>query len=342
MSDSKKWYQLSGNDADVVISTRVRLARNLRKFPFPCIMTAEQRAQVNKLVRGAIENGGSTISDRFSYIELDKLSQKELVSLVERHLISPGFAHEPAGKALLLLDDESVSIMICEEDHIRIQVLCQGMAPDEAYDLASKIDRLLAEQLDFATSDRLGYLTACPTNLGTAMRASVMLHIPALETGGALRSLSESISKLGLVIRGMYGEGSGSKAAIYQISNQETLGVTEKDSIAKLTSIIGEITRLEREARAKLIADPAQSDRIWRAYGILRSARMLSGEEFVSLFSQLRMGAASGVLSNISLDELNALFINAQPATLMCTEGADLAPQERDRKRADMVRQLLE
>lgn len=341
MKAEKKWYQMSGTDSDVIISTRVRLARNLRGYPFPCVMTDEQRGKVNGMVKDAVINGGSALSGRFSCIELEKLKPYELASLVERHLISPDFASQPKGKMLLLLDDESVSIMVCEEDHLRIQVIGQGMAPDEIYDTADKLDTLLSERLGFAYDEKLGYLTACPTNLGTAMRVSVMAHLPALEAGGALRSLSESISKLGLTIRGMYGEGTQSRGAIYQISNCETMGITEKDTIEKLKGVIAQITKLERDARTRILQNPAQQDAVWRAYGILRSARMLSGDEFVRMYSVVRMGATGGLLADISTDSLNELFITVQPATLMQQSGKQLTAQQRDQKRAEIVRAAL-
>lgn len=340
-AQTKKWYQLNGTDSDVVLSTRVRLARNLNGYPFPCVMDDEARAKVNKLVRDAVENGGSAIGSRFSYIDLSGLKKEELVSLVERHLVSPEFVGSPKGRALMLLDDESVSLMICEEDHLRLQVLEPGMALSKAYDMADKLDTLLPERLSFAANEKYGYLTACPSNLGTGMRASVMVHLPAMERTGALRSLSTSIAKLGLTIRGMYGEGSGSRGAIYQISNQETLGVTEAGTIEKLTGIIGQVVRLEREAREKLMAQPTEQDRVWRSLGLLRTARMLSSEEFVELYSQLRLGVVSGQIQGVSLDALSELFANAQPATMILNSGRQMTPAERDAYRAEMVRGIL-
>lgn len=340
-AQSKKWYQLNGADADVVLSTRVRLARNLKGYPFPCAMDDEARAKVNRLVRDAVENGGSAIGGRFSCIDLSGLSKGELVSLVERHLISPEFAGNPKGRSMMLLDDESVSLMICEEDHLRLQVLEAGLALDKAFDMADKLDTLLSERLNFAASEQYGYLTACPTNLGTAMRASVMVHLPAMERTGALRFLSASIAKLGLTIRGMYGEGSGSKGAIYQISNQETLGVTERGTIEKLSGIIAQVIKLERDAREKLLAQPAEQDRVWRSLGLLRTARMISSEEFVELYSQLRLGVSSGQIQGLSLDTLSELFAKAQPATMMQESGRAMTPVERDSYRAQMVRDIL-
>jgi len=340
-SAAKKWYQLSGSDADVVLSTRVRLARNLNGYPFPCVMDDETRARVNGLVRDAVENGGSVIGSRFSCIDMEKCTREQLVSLVERHLISPEFAGKPKGRSLMLLDDESVSLMLCEEDHLRLQVLEPGLALDKAYDMADKLDTLLSERLSFAANERLGYLTACPTNLGTGMRASVMVHLPALERSGALRSLSVSIAKLGLTIRGMYGEGSGSKGAIYQISNQETLGVTEAGTIKKLSDIIAQVIKLERDARTKLMAQPAEQDRVWRALGLLRTARMISSDEFVELYSQLRLGVAAGQIPGLTLDALSELFARVQPATMVVEAGKAMTPAERDLLRAQQTRQML-
>ncbi|MBQ9994682.1 MAG: protein arginine kinase [Clostridia bacterium] len=341
MTSGNKWYQLSGAQADVVISTRVRLARNLREYPFPGVMTDEQRAAVNKLVRDAVIDGGSALSGRFSYIELGKLSVNERVSMVERHLISPEFARKPEGRAMLLMDDESVSIMICEEDHIRIQVMSQGLELGKVYDMADKIDTLLSERLSFAVDEKLGYLTSCPTNLGTAMRASVMLHLPAIEASGILRGLGGNIAKLGMAIRGMYGEGSGSRGAIYQISNQETLGVSEQGTIEKLDKVIGQILELERKERGKISGSDAQSDRIWRAWGILRSARMISSDEFVELYSAVRMGVSMGLLSGVTLDKLNSLFVRVQPATMICESGKQLDAAQRDAMRAQLVRECI-
>ncbi len=337
MNTQKKWYQLTGSHADVVISTRIRLARNVKGIPFPCAMTPQQRAEVNRMVREAL-SGSSDLQKRFRYIELSELSENELVSMVERRLISPDFARNVQGKAMLLLDDESVSIMICEEDHLRIQVLSQGLELQSAFDTADKLDTLLSERLDFAFDERLGYLTACPTNLGTALRASVMVHLPASQASGRLGQLGGAVAKMGMTIRGMYGEGSGSKGAIYQISNQETLGISEQDTVAKLQDIIEQLIRIERDTRAALIERPERQDMIYRALGIMKTARMLSSEEFIELYSAVREGVASGKLNGLTLDVLSELFVEAQPATMMTRAGSNMSPAERDMQRAAITR----
>ncbi|MBQ6797459.1 MAG: protein arginine kinase [Clostridia bacterium] len=336
---AEKWYRTTGRDSDVVISTRVRLARNLKGLPFPRLMSDEQRQKLNMQVKDAVKSSRELSS--MDYLELANVPKNELISMVERHIISPDFARDPKGRALLLSPDESISIMIGEEDHLRIQVMKAGLSLDEAWSIADKTDSVLSSKLDYAFSEKLGFLTACPTNLGTAMRASVMIHLPASEKDGSLRRISESISKLGLVIRGMYGEGSGSKAAIYQLSNQETLGVCEKDTLKKLEGIIAQILKIERSGRERLLSSEEVEDSVWRALGILKTARRLSGDEFCSLFSAIRLAVASGRITDISLDRLSELFVNAQPATLMCIEKRDMTAAQRDSVRAAMVRNAL-
>ena len=326
---AEKWYRVSGKDSDIAISTRIRLARNLKGIPFPHIMSEEQRSSLNQLVKSAAKS--SSQLSKLNYLELGNVPKNELISMIERHIISPDFARSPKGKALLLSDDESISIMIGEEDHIRIQVMKQGLALDDAWNVADEIDSVLSMKLDYAFSDKLGYLTACPT----------MVHLPASESDGSLRRISESITKLGLTLRGMYGEGSGSKASIYQISNQETMGTTEKDTIKKLEGIISQISNIERQGRTRFLSSEDAEDSIWRSLGLLKTARKLSGDEFCSLYSAVRLGVAAGKLDSITLDKLSELFINVQPATLMCIEKKDLSPAERDRVRAQMVRDAL-
>ena len=353
----KKWYQFAGDSADVAISTRIRLARNLRGIPFPGVMSEAQRQDVNKQVKDALLGGKSIIGKDFTYIELGKIPELELVSMVERHLISPEFAKNPSGRGLVVSKDESVSIMICEEDHIRIQVLRPGLALVEAFDYADKIDTLLSESLDYAFDDKLGYLTSCPTNLGTGMRASVMMHLTVMEQSGVLGKLTDNIVKLGLTIRGMYGEGSPSKAGFYQISNRETLGQSEPGVLQKLLGIINQVAEIERKCRKEVISHPEFADTVCRSLGLLRSARMLSGEEFAQLYSTLRVGVSMGMETiaeaadeelNIpkktkfpSMDDLASLFIDAQPATLSKGTKKKLTPADRDKMRAEMVRKAI-
>lgn len=333
-----KWYVENGEQGDIVISTRVRLARNLEDYPFPCRLTVKGKEKVCEEIKNAILSDDSW---GFGYTWMKDFTRAQSVSLAERHLISPEFASDRAGRALLLTDDEAVSIMLCEEDHIRLQVMMAGLALKEAYSVADKIDNIISSKLNYAYDDRIGYLTQCPTNLGTAMRASVMLHLPALTRCGQIGKLASTVSKLGLVIRGAYGEGSSPKGDIYQLSNQITLGISEEAALNNLQSITLQLVAQERAAAEKLIENPIEEDRIFRAWGILKNARVLSGDEFMELSSLLRMG-----ISNKSIDfdiaKLNELTTRVQPATINAAEGKELNSQQRDILRAKWVREALE
>ncbi len=332
-----KWYKKSGDKSEVVVSTRVRLARNLEEYPFPAKLDAAGKKQVNELVRDALL--GKT-EDELSYIEMNSLSRAQTISLAERHLISPEFTGGAAGHALLLSDDESVSIMLCEEDHVRIQVMEPGLALDSAFERADRIDNALAAHLPLAFDERIGYLTQCPTNLGTAMRASVMLHLPGLGRSGQIARISATVAKLGLIIRGCYGEGSSPVGDMYQLSNQVTLGISEKTAIDNLKSITQQLVSQELGMRDRMLNNPAWEDKIYRAWGTLRSARLLSCEEFMNLASLVRMGAAQG-LFDVRLEKIGELFADLQPATINAREGKNLEPAERDALRAAAVREAL-
>ena len=336
-----KWYEKSGTGADTVISTRIRLARNLEEFPFPDRCGNELRKKIADKVKDAIINSNTAISSRFSVIDMDNISNEEKVSLAERHLVSPEFISSKGNRQLLLLDDESVSIMINEEDHIRLQVMHEGFDLDSAYELASRIDTLLDERLRFAFSNTLGYLTQCPTNLGTGMRASVMLHLPALHAAKAMKKIAENLSKLGLTIRGAYGEGTEPVAALYQLSNQITLGISEKIAIENLKNITKQLVEQERIAREKMAKHIELQDKIYRAEGILKSARLIDASEALTYLSRLRLGVNTGLIKDISLDTINRLIVEIQPATLMQLTGKTLTPQERDITRAKLIRQEI-
>lgn len=333
-----KWYQQCGEQGDVVLSTRIRLARNLQHLPFPSAMSAEQKKEVaHRLFDVLLEREGAP----FSHVFMDSLSELQALSMVERHLISPEFARRSEGDALILSADESVSIMACEEDHLRIQVMRPGLDLDGAYQEADCWDTYLDNRLQFAFDARLGYLTQCPSNLGTGMRASLMLHLPALQEKGIVQQLTATVSKLGLTIRGMYGEGSGSKGAIYQLSNQVTLGITESEAIENLKGIAEQIIKEERSCRESLGQTPAVQDRIFRSLGILQNARLLSGKECMSLISHVRMGVSLKLIEGVELDQISNLLIDVQPATLTTNAARSLDAPERDALRAKLVRERL-
>ena len=333
-----KWYIEKGDQGDVVLSTRIRLARNLDEFPFPCRLDLDGKNKVNTLVKSVLfEND----SNNFSFIEMKDLTRQQAVSFAERHLISPEFAAKKDGSALIISSDESVSIMLCEEDHIRLQVMKAGLALEEAFDIADKIDNVLDAKLKYAFDERIGYLTQCPTNLGTAMRASVMLHLPALTRCGQISRLANTVSKLGLTIRGAYGEGTQPGGDIYQISNQITLGITEETAIANLKSIVLQLVAQERAAAAEMIKNPVEEDKIFRALGVLRNARLLSTDEFMELISVVRLGAARGVLET-NLEKINELIVSMQPATVSVMNANADTPSQRDVVRAAAVREAMQ
>lgn len=334
-----KWYIEAGAESDVVISTRVRLARNLTEYPFPARLNSKQREAVNDIVCKAVKDCTSC-PDGFKYIKMDSLEQSEAISLAEKHLISPEFATERDSRGLLLSNDESVSIMLCEEDHIRMQVMHSGLALFEAYDVADKLDTELDNKLNFAFDERLGFLTQCPTNIGTGMRASVMLHLPALTARGQIGRLAATISKLGLTIRGTYGEGTTAIGDIYQLSNQVTLGISEKAALENLNSIAMQVIAQERAARKELLGNIQFEDKIWRAFGILTNARLLSSDEFMELISYIRLGSAMKII-NIGHDVISSLIADAQPATLTAQSKKNLDAPSRDKLRADIVREKL-
>lgn len=334
---NKRWYRQSGDEGDVVISTRIRLARNLNGYPFPAGMTAEQKREVCEKVRTALKKS----CEKWEFLDMQNMLRRDALAMVERHLISPEFASCEEGSGLFLTEDESLGIMVCEEDHLRMQAMGAGLQPDALYERLNALDTVLDSVLHFAFDDRLGYLTQCPTNLGTGMRASVMLHLPALQERGVVQQLANTVSKLGLTIRGMYGEGSKSEGALYQLSNQVTLGISEQAAIDNLKGIVAQIVREERAAREEAKKSPVFADRIFRSLGILQNARLLTHEESMQMLSNLRVGVAVGLLDTVSLDTVNGLMYDVQPAAVMTAARADLEPAERDAARAQTVRNTL-
>lgn len=324
-----------------VISTRVRLARNLKNYPFPCRLSEQGRKKVIEKVTSAIRDSNSSIASDFNLIKLDDLTEAQGVSLVERHLVSPEFISETEGRALLLSKDESMSIMINEEDHIRLQVITDGLSLEQAYDTADKLDTLLDENLEFAFDDKLGYLTQCPTNLGTGMRASVMLHLPALEKSRTISRIAGNLSKLGLTIRGAYGEGSEPSGSLYQLSNQVTLGISEKAAIENLENITKQLVSQERQARERLAKSIDIQDSVSRSLGLLKSAMVMTHDEALKLLSNVRFGILSGQIKDVTAEVVDSLMEKIEPATLMVNSGKNLSAQERDIERAKILREAL-
>lgn len=332
---SSKWYHQSGPSAEVVISTRVRFARNLADTPFTGRMNGEEKEKI-------LERVFSAFPEDYEKLRLDQMQPISVRAMVEKHLISPEFASKEGPRGLVINQDNSTSVMVLEEDHIRIQCLKPGLQLKECLEEATGVDRLLEGQMEFAFDEQLGYLTHCPTNLGTGMRASVMLHLPALSQSGLMGALIENVSKLGLTFRGLYGEGTQAKGCLYQLSNQVTLGITEEETVEKLGDIAARMIEQELGLRKRFLEQNENGvlDSIWRAYGVLKYAHSLSSDEFMSLMSNVRMGAAMGLIGNLTLPQVDALVIAAGPANLMEQLG-DMRPDQRDAARAKLVRENL-
>lgn len=332
------WYSVKGNDADVVFSSRIRLARNLSGFAFGKHLTAQKASEI-------IERVGNALGDEYLKTDMATLPEMSAASLVEQHLISRDFAGAKGPRALFSNDKKSVNLMVCEEDHIRLQCILPGLSLRDAYRFATECDDVLDAALPLAFDEKLGYLTHCPTNLGTGLRASVMLFLPALSEAGMITSLSHQLAKLGLTMRGLYGEGTRSAGCLYQISNQVTLGLSEEEILAKLEDAIATIIEKERALRQNLDdeAKERRADRIHRSEGIARFATLLSSEEFFRIFTDLKLGIATGVIDSISHEALHTMLINALPATL--SQSAASAPKsglERDRLRAAFIKKAME
>lgn len=331
------WYNQKAPQSDIAVSTRIRLARNIKGIPFPSKMSGEQFTKVNDIVRTAIQNSNQPIAKGLKYILMNNVPEIERFAMVERHIISKNFALNYQNRSIIISEDESICIMLGEEDHIRIQVLLSGLQFEKAYQIANMIDSILCSSLDIAFDSRVGFLTECPTNLGTGLRASVMLHLPLIENNGEISTLSNSINKIGLTVRGMYGEGTKALASLYQISNQVTLGISEENSIDNLKIIANQLIQKEQEYRKQLNMLKFE-DRCMRSYGVLKNARILSSSEMLSRLSDVQLGVSLGVLN---IDRLPiGIIVEGQPYMLMRKAG-EMPPEARDIERAKMVRDLL-
>lgn len=340
LRQTTEWLRGTGPEAEIVISSRLRLARNIRGMKFSRRASPENRRRVLKLVGTAAEaceslRGALTV-------ELEKHPPIDRQLLVERHLISRELSPETQG-AVIVGRGELVSLMINEEDHLRIQVLQSGLQLKNCWRLADRVDSQLEKKLEYEFSPEYGYLTACPTNVGTGIRASVMLHLPALVINKQISQVLQGVHKLGMAIRGTWGEGTQAAGNMFQISNQITLGKTEEAIISELERIIIKIVTYEKQARDLLLksSSPRLEDRVWRALGVLKNARLISSEETLELLSSLRVGVNLGILKNITRAAVNELFIHTRPAHLQKMAGKLLASEERDLLRARLIREKL-
>ncbi|AGC67304.1 putative ATP:guanido phosphotransferase [Thermoclostridium stercorarium subsp. stercorarium DSM 8532] len=338
-----KWYIDKGPDSDVIISSRVRLARNFKKYPFPHKTTPEQQRQIIEETKNALFSGNRTMSENFSYIDFTNLDSVEKAVLVEKHIVSKELLETNRICGVLLSKDERISIMINEEDHLRIQCLATGLQLSEAWETCTNIDDLLSESIDFSWDENIGYLTSCPTNIGTAIRASVMMHLPALTMTGYIKPVLEALGKLGMAVRGMYGENTEASGNMFQLSNQITLGKSEEDILLSIKNITSQIIEQERSLRQHLLTQNKYQleDKIFRSYGILKNSRIISTDECLRRLSDLRLGVDMGIIDGISIENINELMLMVQPGNLQKREGRILDANERDIVRAKLVRDML-
>jgi len=336
-----EWMKGTGPESDIVIGSRVRLARNLSGIPFPAVASDESLRRVVELVERATKQLES--ADRYEFVRLSEVPILERQLLIEKHLISPQHAEQVKHKAVVLRDDEAVSIMVNEEDHLRIQALFPGMQPHEAWALCSKVDDAYDAHLPYAFNEERGYLTACPTNVGTGMRASLMVHLPALAMTRQIPRVLQIVSQFGLAVRGLYGEGTEAQGNIFQFSNQVTLGRTEEEILQNLVDVTRQIIDQERQAREYVMSKnrgPLE-DRVWRSYGILSNARSMTSQEAMQLLSDVRLGIDLGLVEGLEGRILQELLVTIRPAHLQRIMGRELEAPERDVFRASLIRERL-
>jgi protein arginine kinase len=338
---SGEWLRGTGPESDIVISSRIRLARNLAAFPFTNRASVHQKGEIEALLRDRLAK--IELEPRLGYLNLGDLTPLDRQLLVERQLVSRELANSEGPRGVAVTPQENVSVMINEEDHLRLQVMRSGFALDEAWQEIDRLDDLIESRLNYAFHDDFGYLTACPTNVGTGMRSSVMLHLPALGLAKQIDKVFRALQKINLAVRGLYGEGTRASGDFYQISNQVTLGKSETTILTEIREVIPQIIAYERQARQTLVRESrhALQDRVARAFGTLRSATMMTSEETMELLSSVRLGINVGLLEDISIPTVNELFIHTQPAHLQKLMGAPLDGEERNSARARYLRTRL-
>jgi protein arginine kinase len=336
-----EWLRGSGPESDIVISSRIRLARNFSDFPFIRKCSPQDRSTIEQRLRDTIDSISQW--SNVSYIDVDALNDVDQQFLVERQLISRELADASDARAVAIDPSEQFSLMINEEDHLRIQVMKSGLDLAAVWDQIDGIDDQIEEVVNYAFHPTLGYLTACPTNVGTGMRVSVMLHLPALVITRQIDKVFRSLQKISLAVRGLYGEGSQAMGDFYQISNQITLGRSEQDLISQINEVIPVMIDYERKARQFLVSESQQDlhDRVSRAYGILCTAKTISSEETMHLLSSLRMGVNLGLIDDLEIPTINKLFIHTQPAHLQKLSGSELDTADRNIERAHYLQKHL-
>jgi len=341
INNTGEWLKGTGMYSNIVMSSRIRLARNLAKRPFPNKASKKEVMETLASIQSAMNE--INFFKKSLFLRINDLDNVDRQLLIERHLMSHEHAANPEGKALVISPEEMLAVMVNEEDHLRIQVMQSGLNLDDTYKMASSIDTALSEKLDFAYSMQWGYLTACPTNTGTAIRGSVMLHLPALVMTKQINKVLAAVSKLSFASRGFYGEGTQASGNIYQISNQVALGHSEEEIIQNINGLIRQIIEQEEQARQALVLQNRVmlEDKIFRSYGVLRHSHIISSQETVELLSMVRLGVDLDIIKNVDRNAINQLFIMIQPAHLQKIEGKKLSASERDVRRASLLRQKL-
>lgn len=336
-----EWLRGTGPEHDIVISSRIRLARNVSGKPFLTVASHKARAELEAQIREALEKvsfGAAKL-----YVSLKDATPVDRQFLMERHLISRDIMNAEGDRGVAIGREETVAIMVNEEDHLRLQVLRSGLQLFEAWEQIDRIDDEIESKLAYAFHEEYGYLTACPTNSGTGMRISVLLHLPALVMTRQIDKVFQALSRISFSVRGLYGEGTQATGNFYQISNQATLGKSEVQLVGDLQNVVPEIVKFERHCREKLASEQRTQleDRVMRACGTLRYARTISSEETMELLSAIRLGSHLDLLPEIAPRTINELFIATQPGHLQKHEGRTLSPQERDSARAGVIRGRL-
>ncbi|WP_433944265.1 protein arginine kinase [Paenibacillus sp. SN-8-1] len=338
-----EWMRHRGYESDIVISSRVRIARNLQHLAFPMLATNQQSEEVLTRLKAVLGDERLGRYGVLHFLLLDEMDDLDRRILVEKHLISPNLAAESRNGAVLISEDESLSIMINEEDHLRIQCLYPGFHVQEAWERATAVDDIFEAHVDYAFDDKRGYLTSCPTNVGTGLRASVMMHLPALVLTQQINRILSAVSQVGLTVRGIYGEGSEAMGNLFQISNQITLGQSESEIIENLHGVVLQIIEHEKTARQRLLMESRlrMTDRVMRSYGILSNAAIMDSKEAAQRLSDVRLGIDLGLIDHLSAPELNELTVLTQPGFLQKIFNEHMDHAERDMYRAKLIREKL-
>lgn len=337
-----KWYEECSNQSDVVISNRIRLARNFEKYPFSPKMTKEQAELLNKEFHDRLEVNKQKLEDmigKYYYYNISKANEIEKTALVERHIITQKLADKQQCVGVVMTEDESVSLMLNEDDHIHIQVLSSGMDLYQILDKANQIDDLISDLMPYAFDDKLGYLTSSPTNVGTGLRVSVMMYLPALASSGKIDKLIDEVSKYGVSLRGIYGEGSKSVGYIYQLSNIKTLGMSEEECIENLVTIVDQVIKQERKRREYLLESnfDKYEDQVYRSYGVLRYTKQITTADAMTLLAQVKFGFDTKILTSEEPISIYKLMMAIQPANLQKLLGKSTGTKERERARATFL-----